>query len=199
MTYMLNKLTVRYNGRKIDELIISRNVFTIGRKLDNDLRLEDTTVSSHHAKLLVRNGGLFIEDCGSTNGTLVNGVLIKDKMLANGDVVMIGKYTLINEVIEQEPATVEFDPTLQIGSKELDNLLSRIERAHITHTESSISIDKKTLNWIAQDENGVWWGFENKPVPGIHGWIDALDGTKILLKQEIEQNTNWRDTLQRLS
>jgi pSer/pThr/pTyr-binding forkhead associated (FHA) protein len=147
----------------------------------------------------VRNGGLFIEDCGSTNGTLVNGVLIKDKMLANGDVVMIGKYTLINEVIEQEPATVEFDPTLQIGSKELDNLLSRIERAHITHTESSISIDKKTLNWIAQDENGVWWGFENKPVPGIHGWIDALDGTKILLKQEIEQNTNWRDTLQRLS
>jgi hypothetical protein len=112
---------------------------------------------------------------------------------------MIGKYTLINEVIEQEPATVEFDPTLQIGSKELDNLLSRIERAHITHTESSISIDKKTLNWIAQDENGVWWGFENKPVPGIHGWIDALDGTKILLKQEIEQNTNWRDTLQRLS
>ncbi|MGD8783347.1 MAG: FHA domain-containing protein, partial [Thioalkalispiraceae bacterium] len=60
---MLNKLTVRYNGRKIDELIISRNVFTIGRKLDNDLRLEDTTVSSHHAKLLVRNGGLFIEDC----------------------------------------------------------------------------------------------------------------------------------------
>jgi len=196
---MLNKLIIRFNGRKIDELIISRDVFKIGRKLDNDLRLEDTTVSSHHAKLMVKNGGLFIEDCNSTNGTLVNGVQITDKLLVNGDVVMIGKYTIVNEEIEEEPATVEFDPTLQIGRKELDNMLSRLEKAHITHSESSISIDKKTLNWIAQDENGVWWGFENKPVPGIHGWIDGLDGTKILLKQEIAQNPEWRETLQRLA
>jgi len=196
---MLNKLVIRYNGRKIDELIISRDVFKIGRKLDNDIRLEDTTVSSHHAMLVRKNGGLFIEDCDSTNGTLVNGVLVKDKLLANGDVVVIGKYTIMNEEIDQEPATIEFDPTLQIGRKELDNILSRLEKVHITHSESSISIDKKTLNWIAQDENGVWWGFENKPVPGIHGWIDAMDGTKILLKQEIEQNKSWRDTLQRLS
>ena len=196
---MLNKLIVRFNGRKIDELIISRDVFSIGRKMDNDLRLEDPTVSSHHAKLLLKNGGLFIEDCDSTNGTLVNGIQISDKLLADSDVVMIGKYTIVNEEIAQEPESIEFDPTLQIGRTELDNMLSRLEKAHITHSESSISIDKKTLNWIAQDENGVWWGFENKPVPGIHGWIDGLDGTKILLKQDISQNPDWRDTLQRLA
>ena len=196
---MPNKLIVRFNGRKIDELIISRDVFSIGRKIDNDLRLEDTTVSSHHAKLVMKSGGLFIEDCDSTNGTLVNGVQISDKLLADGDVVMIGKYTLVNETIEQEPTSVEFDPTLQIGRKELDNMLSRLEHAHITHSESSISINKKALNWIAQDENGVWWGFENKPVPGIHGWIDGLDGTKILLKQDIVQNSDWQETLQRLA
>ena len=196
---MLNKLIIRFNGRKIDELIVSRDLFKIGRKLDNDLRLEDTTVSSHHAQLVMKNGGLFIQDCNSTNGTLVNGVQITDKLLADGDVVMIGKYTIVNEEINEEPPTMEFDPTLQIGRKELDSMLQRLEKAHITHSESSISIDKKTLNWIAQDENGVWWGFENKPVPGIHGWIDGLDGTKILLKQDIAQNPDWRDTLQRLS
>lgn len=196
---MLHKLIIRFNGRKIDELIVSRDLFTIGRKLDNDLRLEDTTVSSHHARLVMRSGGLYVEDCNSTNGTLVNGTQVTDKLLAHGDVIVIGKYTIEIEMISHEPESVEFDPTLQIGRKELDHMLSRLDKAHITHSESSISIDKKTLNWIAQDENGVWWGFENKPVPGIHGWIDTLDGTKILLKQEIAQNSQWRDTLQRLS
>ncbi len=196
---MLNKLIVRYNGRKIDELIISREIFKIGRKLDNDLRLEDTTVSSHHARILMKPDGLVIQDCNSTNGTIVNGVTENDKMLADGDVIVIGKYSITIEEIDHEPATMEFDPTMQIGKKELDNVLSRLENAHITHSESSISIDKKTLNWIAQDANGVWWGFENKPVPGINGWIDGLDGTKILLKQDINENEQWRDTIQRLA
>lgn len=196
---MLSKLIVRFNGRKIDELVVKREIMTIGRKLDNDLRLEDTTVSSHHARLVRKPAGLFIEDCNSTNGTLVNGVNVTDKRLADGDVVVIGKYSIKHETIEIEPPTMEFDPTLQIGRRELHQVLSRIENAHITHSESSISIDKKTLNWIAQDENGVWWGFENKPVPGIHGWIDGLDGTKILLKQDMDSNPNWRDSLQKLS
>jgi len=196
---MSSKITVRFNGRKIDELLLTRSVMTIGRKLDNDIRLEDTTVSSHHARILQKEAGVFIEDCDSTNGTLVNGIPVQDRKLKDGDIVVIGKYTLSFEQIETEPQTMELDPTLQVGRKELEQILDRLERAQITHTQSSISIDKKTLNWIAQDENGVWWGFENKPVPGIHGWIDGLDGTKILLKQENLTNMGWRDTLQKLS
>ncbi len=196
---MLSKLTIRFNGRKIDELIVKRDLITIGRKLDNDLRLEDTTVSSHHARITRKPAGLYIEDCESTNGTLVNGVNVSDKKLEDGDVIVIGKYTIRHDVIEVDPPTVEFDPTLQIGRHELEQVLSRLEKAHITHSESSISIDKKTLNWIAQDENGVWWGFENKPVPGFHGWIDGLDGTKILLKQDNASNPEWRESLQKLA
>lgn len=196
---MSSKITIRFNGRKVDELLLTRGVMTVGRKLDNDIRLEDTTVSSHHARLLQKDGGIFIEDCDSTNGTLVNGIPVQNRKLKNGDVVVIGKYTLNFEQIESEPLTMEMDPTLQVGRKELEQILDRLERAQITHTQSSISIDKKTLNWIAQDENGVWWGFENKPVPGIHGWIDGLDGTKILLKQENRTNLEWRDTLQKLN
>jgi pSer/pThr/pTyr-binding forkhead associated (FHA) protein len=196
---MSSKITIRFNGRKIDELLLTRNIMTIGRKLDNDIRLEDTTVSSHHARLLLKDNGIFIEDCDSTNGTLVNGIPVQNRRLKSGDVVVIGKYTLSFEDVETEPQTVDMDPTLQVGRQELEQILERLERAQITHTQSSISIDKKTLNWIAQDENGVWWGFENKPVPGIHGWIDGLDGTKILLKQENRTNSEWRDTLQKLS
>jgi len=196
---MQSKITIRFNGRKIDELLLTRNLMTIGRKLDNDIRLEDTTVSSLHARLLCKDSGFYIEDCDSTNGTLVNGVPVRSKRLMHGDMVVIGKYTLNFEQIESEPVGVEMDPTLQVGRKELEQLLDRLDRARITHSQSSVSIDRKTLNWIAQDESGVWWGFENKPVPGMHGWIDGLDGTKILLKQENRQNAEWRDSLKKLS
>ena len=195
---MPDKLTIRFNSRKIDELIIKYPEITIGRKVDNDLRLEDATVSNHHARIVRKQDGLYIEDCDSTNGTLINGQAIKSKRLEDGDVIIIGKYTITLEVIKSDPISQDLDPTLQIGKKELEHILSRIEHAAITHTESSISIDRRTLNWIAQDENGVWWGFENKPTPGIHGWIDGLDGRKILLKQDISNNPDWRDTLQRL-
>ena len=196
---MSSKITIRFNGRKIDELLLTRSMMTIGRKLDNDIRLEDTTVSSHHARIIQKDAGIFVEDCDSTNGTLVNGIPVQSRKLKSGDVVVVGKYTLSFEFVETEPQTMEMDPTLQVGRQELEQILERLERAQITHTQSSISIDKRTLNWIAQDENGVWWGFENKPVPGIHGWIDGLDGTKILLKQENITNSAWRDTLQKLS
>jgi len=196
---MQSKITIRYNGRKIDELLLTRNLMTIGRKLDNDIRLEDTTVSSLHARLIRKNPGFYIEDCDSTNGTLVNGVPVRSKRLMHGDMVVIGKYTLKFEQIASEPVGTELDPTLQVGRKELEQLLDRLDRARITHSQSAVSIDRKTLNWIAQDESGVWWGFENKPVPGLHGWIDGLDGTKILLKQENRQNAEWRDSLKKLS
>lgn len=196
---MPDKLTIRFNSRKIDELILKHPEVTIGRKVDNDLRLEDATVSNHHAKITRNADGLFIEDCDSTNGTLLNGSAITKTRLNHGDVIIIGKYTLSLEVIDSDPLTQELDPTLQIGRKELEHIIARIDSAAITHSESSISIDKKTLNWIAQDENGVWWGFENKPTLGIHGWIDGLDGTKILLKQDNNNNPHWRETLQRLT
>ena len=196
---MPGKLTIRFNSRKIDELILKYEVMTIGRSADNDLRLEDTTVSNHHARIIRKKDGLYIEDCNSTNGTLLNGTPIESARFENGDVIVLGKYTIALDEIDAEPPSIELDPTLQIGKKELEHILSRLENASKTHTESSISIDRKTLNWIAQDENGVWWGFENKPTVGLNGWIDSFDGTKILLKQDSDSNPDWRNTLQRLT
>lgn len=46
---------------------------TIGRDLENDLALEDSMVSRRHARLSYAHGRLWIEDCESANGTLVDG------------------------------------------------------------------------------------------------------------------------------
>jgi pSer/pThr/pTyr-binding forkhead associated (FHA) protein len=195
---MLSKLIIRYNGRKVDELIVKRDMLTMGRKVDNDLRLEDSTVSNRHARIRKRADGLYVEDCESTNGTFVNGKKVNMHRLQNGDVIVIGKYTITHETVDEDPLSTELDPTLQIGKQEFALILARLTQAENDESIGPLKLNKKTLNWIAQDENGVWWGFENEPIAGVHGWLDTMDGTKILLKQENRHNSNWRDTLRKL-
>jgi len=68
---------------------------TIGRSPDNDIFLDDVTVSRKHA-VLAQNGNQFlIEDLGSLNGTFVNRRRIESPTrLESGDEVQIGKYRL---------------------------------------------------------------------------------------------------------
>jgi hypothetical protein len=64
---------------------------TIGRSGDCDLTLQDTYLSSRHARIANDDGDLSIEDLGSTNGTYVNQELVKGRVrLERGDVVQVG-------------------------------------------------------------------------------------------------------------
>jgi chromosome segregation ATPase len=64
---------------------------TIGRTPDNDLQIDASFVSRHHAVLLITGQQTVIEDLNSTNGVLVNGQRISREVLNDGDHVMIGK------------------------------------------------------------------------------------------------------------
>jgi hypothetical protein len=64
---------------------------TIGRSPDCDLSLQDTYLSTRHARIANDEGDLSIEDLGSTNGTYVNQELVKGRVrLERGDVVQVG-------------------------------------------------------------------------------------------------------------
>jgi len=68
---------------------------TIGRSPDNDIFLDDVTVSRKHAVLVQSDGEFRIEDLGSLNGTFVNRRRIDSAArLQSGDEVQIGKYRL---------------------------------------------------------------------------------------------------------
>jgi hypothetical protein len=65
-------------------------VVRLGRSSNNDLHLDDTFVSSHHARISSTAEGLLLEDLGSTNGTYVNGEETDRAWLTPGDEVAVG-------------------------------------------------------------------------------------------------------------
>jgi hypothetical protein len=76
---------------KDGSIIPVRSDLTIGRKDDNSIVISDQHVSGNHAKIVVRNDSLFIEDLNSTNGTYLNAKKINVKMkLSNKDEIKIG-------------------------------------------------------------------------------------------------------------
>ena len=75
--------------------LLNSDCVTVGRNPDNEIFLDDVTVSRKHAQFL-RNGKSFlVQDSGSLNGTYVNGELAEKTDLINGDSVQIGKYRLL--------------------------------------------------------------------------------------------------------
>ena len=194
---MSNKLVIHLNNKKIDELILQHHTCSIGRKTDNDLRLEDSTVSSHHAVIETFDGDLYINDLDSTNGVYVNGKRIKQSRLRNGDVVIVGQYAIEIETLDIEPLSTELDPTEQIGKQELDRLLSKIS-GQKTPPPTRSPFASKRINWIAQNQTGAWFGFENQPTIQGDDWVDSASTTKIMLKQESVPNPNWQDSLRKV-
>lgn len=64
---------------------------TIGRKSTNDLMISDNAVSGIHCKIYIENDEVYIEDLGSTNGTILNGTAITKEILKPDDLLVLGK------------------------------------------------------------------------------------------------------------
>ncbi|MEM6470221.1 MAG: GGDEF domain-containing protein [Planctomycetota bacterium] len=64
----------------------------IGRDDRADIILSDSGVSRQHAELIVESGSYAIRDLGSTNGTLVNGTAVRQRLLDSGDTIRIGSF-----------------------------------------------------------------------------------------------------------
>jgi len=83
-----------------DENEISQDLteerITVGRLADNTLRIEDASISSHHAELILEGTKYRLQDLGSTNGTFVNETQVTDNVLLNhGDQVRFGRIVSI--------------------------------------------------------------------------------------------------------
>ena len=67
---------------------------SIGRSQNNEIFINDSTVSSQHAKIYTIYEASYIEDLNSTNGTYINGKPIQKHLIKPGDVIRIGRHQL---------------------------------------------------------------------------------------------------------
>ena len=112
------KLTVVEEGTR-SEVEITRPVISIGRAVDNDVRLTSALVSRHHCRIEIGPEGSWVIDLGSANGTSVNGNKVTRRLLEAGDRVQVGTARiLLGDPDESGDATagdtqsVEIEPDL---------------------------------------------------------------------------------------
>jgi pSer/pThr/pTyr-binding forkhead associated (FHA) protein len=84
------RLTIKRQDGSYRELEWNNDVYTIGRTQDNDLIIDHSLASRHHARLERGEDGFAVRDLNSTNGTFVNGTLVDGfHLLADQDQIVI--------------------------------------------------------------------------------------------------------------
>jgi pSer/pThr/pTyr-binding forkhead associated (FHA) protein len=109
------RLILSLDGQVMAEYNMNKERYTIGRLPDNDIRIDNPAVSGHHSLIINILNDSFLEDLNSTNGTYVNGKLIKKHALQHGDVVTIGHHQLrFAETQSGDGEQDEFEKTMII-------------------------------------------------------------------------------------
>jgi len=108
------KLIMSLDNAVIREVSLEKERVTIGRKAHNDIQIDNLAVSGEHALIVTILNDSFLEDLGSTNGTLVNGNPVKKHILQNNDIIEIGKYKLkfVSEAPAGATSVADFEKTM---------------------------------------------------------------------------------------
>src|SRR3990172_11393488 len=87
-----------------DTFLLDRELTTLGREADNDIVIDAQWVSRKHCEIRKVADGFEVADRGSHNGTLVNGIPIKERLLRGGDRVAIGGASFLFLDRESDPS-----------------------------------------------------------------------------------------------
>jgi signal transduction histidine kinase len=95
-------LKLQRDGEDISRFSIGGNSLLIGRSSKSDVVLADSAISREHARLRMDRDHLVIEDLGSTNGVVLNGERVTSASIRAGDIMLMGKYTLLVETDDSQ-------------------------------------------------------------------------------------------------
>jgi pSer/pThr/pTyr-binding forkhead associated (FHA) protein len=125
------RLILSLDSQVLAEYNMSKERYTVGRLPDNDVRIDNPAVSGHHSLIINILNDSFLEDLNSTNGTYVNGKLIKKHALQHGDVITIGHHQLrFADQQTNDAEQDEFEKTMVIpAGQQSAEQLAKAERA----------------------------------------------------------------------
>jgi len=126
------RLILSLDNQVLAEYNMTKERYTVGRLPDNDVRIDNPAVSGHHSLIINILNDSFLEDLNSTNGTYVNGKLIKKHALQHSDVITIGHHQLrFSDQQTNDTEHDEFEKTMVIptGQQNADQLAKAEEAA----------------------------------------------------------------------
>ena len=125
------RLILSLDSQVLAEYNMTKERYTIGRLPDNDVRIDNPAVSGHHSLVINILNDSFLEDLNSTNGTYVNGKLIKKHALQHGDVITVGHHQLrFVDQVDDHSDPDEFEKTMVIHpSSHSEEKLADVNRA----------------------------------------------------------------------
>jgi pSer/pThr/pTyr-binding forkhead associated (FHA) protein len=134
------RLILSLDSQVLAEYNMSKERYTIGRLPDNDVRIDNPAVSGHHSLIINILNDSFLEDLNSTNGTYVNGKLIKKHALQHGDVITIGHHQLrFSDQQASDTEQDEFEKTMVIpaGQQSAEQLAKAEEAVALAAAENT--------------------------------------------------------------
>ncbi len=123
-------LTLKFKNNVIADYRVEKGKsMTIGRRSSNDVVIENLAVSGHHAKIDSVGDGFVLTDLQSKNGCFVNEQLVTSHWLKHGDVINIGKHTLVfnyqkGEARPKESAEI-MDQTMVMDTTKYRDLMAK--------------------------------------------------------------------------
>ena len=153
-------MSVRYRLRRVEDnhiIELSKRTTLIGRSQDAQITFENPGVSSFHASLERNPEGWKLTDLGSTNGTIVNGELIKERQLVAGDSLQFnGSIALVYEPVPGTLPDVLLDPEATLPGNiaevlaETQGAIAAVERSVASVREEYATFAGTILNEQAE-------------------------------------------------
>ena len=132
------RLVLSLDGQVMAEYNMNKERYTIGRLPDNDIRIDNAAVSGHHSLIINILNDSFLEDLNSTNGTYVNGKLIKKHAMQHGDVITVGHHQL--RFVEDDEQQDEFEKTMVIqpSARPVEKLRTAVGQSQVIDGEPAL-------------------------------------------------------------